>query len=97
MLIERQDKRELSGDDLVELMGLVLGNAALTGDTDELQLVSAQWEAVRAYPDRWSRAWCLAASAALARVTLALSAFADELCGFVQVGLLAELCVRCCS
>jgi alpha-glucan,water dikinase len=30
LLIERQDKRSLSGDDLVELMGLVLGNAALT-------------------------------------------------------------------
>jgi alpha-glucan,water dikinase len=30
LLIERQDKRSLSGDDMVELMGLVLGNAALT-------------------------------------------------------------------
>jgi hypothetical protein len=30
LLVERQDKRSLSGDDLVELMGLVLGNAALT-------------------------------------------------------------------
>jgi alpha-glucan,water dikinase len=30
LLIERQDKRSLSGDDLVELMGLVMGNAALT-------------------------------------------------------------------
>lgn len=87
MLIERQDKRDLSGDDLVELMELVLGNAALTGDSDELQLVYAQWEAVRTYTDRWSRAWCLAASAALARVTLAMSAFADEICGLVQVGM----------
>lgn len=34
---------------------------------------------------RWSRAWCLAASAALGRVTLALSAFADEICSLVQV------------
>lgn len=87
MLIERQDKRVLSGDDLVELMGLVLSNAALTGDSDELQLVAAQWEAVQTHSDRWSRAWCLAASAALGRVTLALSAFADEICGLVQVGL----------
>jgi alpha-glucan,water dikinase len=30
LLVERQDKRALSGDDLVELMGLMLGNAALT-------------------------------------------------------------------
>lgn len=37
-------------------------------------------------PPRWSRAWCLAASAALGRVTLALSAFADEICSQVQVG-----------
>ncbi|WIA21598.1 hypothetical protein OEZ85_000786 [Tetradesmus obliquus] len=84
LLVERQDKRALSGDDLVELMGLVLGNAALTGTSAELELVSAQWEAVRTCPDRWSRAWCLAASAALGRVTLALSAFADEICSLVQ-------------
>jgi hypothetical protein len=30
LLVERQDKRSLSGDDLVELMALVLANAALT-------------------------------------------------------------------
>lgn len=53
MLVERQDKRNLSGDDLVELMGLVLGNAALAGTSAELELVTAQWEAVRACPDRW--------------------------------------------
>lgn len=52
MLVERQDKRALSGDDLVELMGLVLGNAALPGTSAELELVAAQWEAVRACPDR---------------------------------------------
>jgi alpha-glucan,water dikinase len=52
MLVERQDKRNLSGDDLVELMGLVLGNAALAGTSAELELVAAQWEAVRACPDR---------------------------------------------
>eukprot|EP00775_Hariotina_reticulata_P004810 gene4810-5058_t len=84
LLVERQDKRSLSGDDLVELMGLVLANAALTGTSHELELVSAQWEAVRAAGDRWSRGWCLAASAALGRVTLALSAFADDICGLVQ-------------
>lgn len=53
MLVERQDKRTLSGDDLVELMNLVLGNAALPGTSAELELVAAQWEAVRACPDRW--------------------------------------------
>jgi alpha-glucan,water dikinase len=53
MLVERQDKRALSGDDLVELMNLVLGNAALPGTSAELELVAAQWEAVRACPDRW--------------------------------------------
>jgi hypothetical protein len=35
--------------------------------------------------NRWSRNWCLAASAALGRVTLALSAFADDICGNIQV------------
>lgn len=30
LLVERTDRRRLSGDDLVELMALVLGNAALT-------------------------------------------------------------------
>jgi len=34
---------------------------------------------------RWSRNWCLAASAALGRVTLALSAFADDICDLIQV------------
>jgi hypothetical protein len=34
---------------------------------------------------RWSRGWCLAASAALQRVTLALSAFADGICSHIQV------------
>ena len=52
MLVERQDKRALSGDDLVELMSLVLGNAALAGTSAELELVAAQWEAVRNCPDR---------------------------------------------
>ena len=58
---------------------------AMQGTSHELELVSAQWEAVRSAGDRWSRGWCLAASAALGRVTLALSAFADEICGLVQV------------
>jgi len=53
MLVERQDKRSLSGDDLVELMALVLGNAALAGTSSELELVAAQWEAVRSSPDRY--------------------------------------------
>jgi hypothetical protein len=52
MLVERQDKRALSGDDLVELMSLVLGNAALAGTSAELELVAAQWEVVRNCPDR---------------------------------------------
>lgn len=54
MLVERQDKRSLSGDDLVELMGLVLGNAALAETSAELELVAAQWEAVRGCQDRYA-------------------------------------------
>ena len=69
MLVERQDKRALSGDDLVELMSLVLGNAALAGNSPELELVAAQWEAVRNYPDRWGRrCWLAGLGAQGARV-----------------------------
>lgn len=67
------------------LLLLLLLLCLAQGTSAELELVAAQWEAVRASPERWSRPWCLAASAALGRVTLALSAFADDICGHVQV------------
>jgi hypothetical protein len=48
LLIERQDKRSLSGDDLVELMGLVLGNAALTVSVSRMLYVT-DWVWIHCY------------------------------------------------
>ncbi|KAI8469305.1 MAG: hypothetical protein J3K34DRAFT_283926 [Monoraphidium minutum] len=84
LLIERTDRKSLSADDLVELLSLVLANAALTGHHGEMAQVAAQWERVRDAPERWSPDWCLAAAAGLGRVQLTLGQFADELCREVQ-------------
>ncbi|DBB11157.1 TPA: Phosphoglucan, water dikinase, chloroplastic [Trebouxia sp. C0006] len=83
LCIERTDKSSLSGDDLLEMVGLVLRNACIAAESQDFGQCLAYWEKVKG-AERWGPEWSLRALAAAQRVQLSLSAFADNIYNLVQ-------------
>lgn len=81
--VERVEKSSLGGDDLVELITLVLNNATVASESAELAQCHALWERLRGQ-ERWGGAWNLQALAACQRTALSLSAYCDTLYSLVQ-------------
>lgn len=79
LCIERTDKGALKDDDVIEVVNLVLRNAAVAGEWPELEKAQRFWDKVRTAPDRWSRDWVARASAAANFITVALEAGMDRL------------------
>lgn len=82
--IERTDRGSLNGDALIDLIGLVLDNAAIGEDVPEIAQCARLWGRVRGADGRWNQDWSLTALAAVQRVELSLAAFADKMCSQVQ-------------
>lgn len=82
--IEQQDKGSLSGDDLVALVTLVLENASIAGESDELTQCFALWQRVRDAEGRWSPEWAQLAMAAADNAALCLEHYCDTIAGLVQ-------------
>ncbi|KAK9807043.1 hypothetical protein WJX72_011773 [[Myrmecia] bisecta] len=81
--IERTDRGGLKGDDIIELIALVLKNALYASESLELAQAWSQWEKVKS-EERWTPEWGLKALAATQRIELSLSAFADSIYSLVQ-------------
>ena len=81
--IERNLHHSLSGDQLAELIGLVLENQALTGSDAEMAACARDWNRllgqVRFGPD-----WALHAKAVADRIGGALGEWMDRLCHLLQ-------------
>lgn len=85
LCVERMDKSALSDDDAVALIGLVLDNAIVAGDNEELMAATAQWHRVASREDRWqSKEWGKMALAAADFTALCLEGFADDIVRLVQ-------------
>ncbi|KAI8469254.1 MAG: glutathione synthetase ATP-binding domain-like protein [Monoraphidium minutum] len=82
--IERSDWASLSGDSLLDMGSLVLRNALLTFDSEDLAQCRDLWGRLAGAEGRWGRDWALAALAAAQRTEISLSSFADTLYGDVQ-------------
>ena len=70
----------------MELVQLVLRNACLTSDNQDLDQARDLWCKLGAAGDRWSEGWMLQALAATQRTELTLAAYADHMYQDVQVG-----------
>lgn len=79
LCIERTDKASLKDDDVIEVVNLVLRNAAIAGEWPELEKAQRFWDKVRTAKDRWSKDWVARASAAANFITVALEAGMDRL------------------
>ncbi|KAK9862996.1 hypothetical protein WJX84_004122 [Apatococcus fuscideae] len=81
--IERTDRSSLQGDDIVEMVTLVLKNAIIASENEDLVQCWRLWERLRS-EQRWTPEWGLRALAAAQRTELALASFADTIHGLVQ-------------
>lgn len=85
LCVERTDKAALSRDDLITLVGLVLDNAVIASESEELSAAHALWNRLLGAPGRWEEAqWGALALAAADNVSLCLEAFADGIVAAVQ-------------
>jgi alpha-glucan,water dikinase len=85
LCVERTDKSALSDDDVISLIGLVLDNATVVGDNEELMAATAQWHRVASHGDRWgNKEWGKMALAAADFTALCLEGFADDIVRLVQ-------------
>jgi len=84
--LERTDRSQLKGDDLIELLALVLRSTLISVEDGELSQVAEQWEWVRSNAPgaRWSKEWALAALATAQRTELSVAAHMDRIYGLVQ-------------
>ncbi|GAB4821271.1 hypothetical protein N2152v2_008317 [Parachlorella kessleri] len=83
LCVERTDKGAMSGDDLLELVALVLNNATVASESEELAQCYRLWERVKGEP-RWSPQWALLAMAAADNTALCLEHYMDGIASLVQ-------------
>ncbi len=76
VVVERSIHSHLSGDQLVDLIGMVLENLRLSHDDDELTECSLQWERLKEMP-RFSQDWSLHAKSVIDRLGRTITAFID--------------------
>ncbi|KAJ7518030.1 hypothetical protein O6H91_21G052000 [Diphasiastrum complanatum] len=79
----RIDKTKLSGDDLCELISLVLENSCITIESEELSMCMDYWRKV-VNNQRWTKEWAFLALAAMERLSLALEGIMDDIYNLVQ-------------
>ncbi|OAE19119.1 hypothetical protein AXG93_2062s1300 [Marchantia polymorpha subsp. ruderalis] len=73
----------LSGDDICELISLVLENACINTESPELNMCLNLWYKVKR-TNRWTQEWALLALAAVDRISQALQGYVDSMYQFVQ-------------
>ncbi len=76
VVVERNLHLKLSGDQLVELIGMVLENVCFSNDDDEFAHCLRHWARLMEVP-RFGREWSLQAEAVLDRLGRALGVFID--------------------
>ncbi|MBW2329335.1 MAG: hypothetical protein JRF30_00005, partial [Deltaproteobacteria bacterium] len=76
IVVERNLHLKLSGDQLVELIGMVLENLCFSNDDDEFAHCLRHWARLMEVP-RFGREWSLQAEAVLDRLGRALGVFID--------------------
>lgn len=84
LCIERMDKGALTFDDLMNVVGLVLDNIAITGESHELAAAAAFWGRLLASKHNHNEEWSALALAATEFVSLCLEEFADSIVQLVQ-------------
>ncbi|KAL4424419.1 hypothetical protein ABPG77_005662 [Micractinium sp. CCAP 211/92] len=86
LCVERMDKGALQGDDLINLIILVLDNASVAAESEELRQCMALWRRVQegAGGDRWGRDWSLLAMAAADNTALCLEHYCDSIFRLTQ-------------
>lgn len=82
--IERGDWDAAGRDGVMGGIELVLRNAAISAESEELRLCYGLWQRLMAAPDRWSKGWSEVAMAVCQRVSLALAHYGDEIVTHVQ-------------
>ncbi|GBG60684.1 hypothetical protein CBR_g12420 [Chara braunii] len=82
--MSRIDKSSLSGDDLCELIALVLENGCIAAESSEIGHCYNYWVKVKSQHGRWSKEWAMLALAAVNRLSLGLQAFMDQIHNCVQ-------------
>lgn len=83
--VERMDKSAMSGDDLINLIGLTLNNAAVASESEALHAACGFWNKASSSQDRWAnREWAMMALAATEHAALCLEDFADSIVRLVQ-------------
>eukprot|EP00897_Mesotaenium_endlicherianum_P008242 jgi/Mesen1/7446/ME000389S06789 len=83
LCVGRVDKSGLSGDDLCELISLVLSNAVIGEESLELASCLHYWDKVKSQP-RWTEEWAQLAVAAADSISLSLESHMDEVVRRVQ-------------
>ncbi|KAF6251712.1 glutathione synthetase ATP-binding domain-like protein [Scenedesmus sp. NREL 46B-D3] len=83
-MVERTDRSTLSRDSLVDMVGMVLDNAGIACESEDLQQCGRLWGRVASAGDRWSGGWGLQALAAAQRLEVSLAGYADDMCSHTQ-------------
>ncbi|EFJ04729.1 hypothetical protein SELMODRAFT_432145 [Selaginella moellendorffii] len=92
--IGRIDKSALRGDDLCELLSLVLENCCIDAESEELNMCLKYWNKVKAEP-RWTSTWALLAMSAADRIALSVEDYMDHIYKIVQPN--AEILGKACG
>eukprot|EP00898_Chlorokybus_atmophyticus_P007825 jgi/Chlat1/8043/Chrsp73S00600 len=79
----RIDKSTLSGDSLVDLIGLVLENGCIGAESVDIAQCLHLWNKIKS-ETRWSKEWSLKAKAAADRIALSLQTYMDGTYALVQ-------------
>eukprot|EP00882_Tetradesmus_deserticola_P000936 GHRQ01001016.1.p1 GENE.GHRQ01001016.1~~GHRQ01001016.1.p1 ORF type:complete len:749 (+),score=345.34 GHRQ01001016.1:55-2301(+) len=83
-MVERTDRSTLSRDSLVDMVGMVLDNAGIACESEDLQQCGRLWGRVATAGNRWAGEWGLQALAAAQRLQLSLAGYADDMCSHTQ-------------
>jgi alpha-glucan,water dikinase len=84
LCVDRADKGAMSPDELLGMVQMVLDNAGVAAESEELAACGALWRRVGETPGRWSdRGWGQLALAAADNVALCLEGYADGIAALV--------------
>lgn len=85
ILIERMDMSSLSGDDIINVVTMVLSNSVISSESETLERSTEFWRRVFDEEPRWSGSdWAKRALAASDTVLVSLEEFADNIANNVQ-------------
>ena len=85
ILVERMDKTQLSADDLINVVTMVLSNSCISSESDTLECSMAYWRTIFDQNERWSGTdWAKRALAAADAVLVSLEEFADNIASNIQ-------------